>query len=115
MLEWYRAFGSMEEVMGDTEAVVRAPADGSTLLVSVNTLVMNRSLYPQAPFDPLRDLTPVGLTSWGQLMLVTHPKAGFKTAGDLVDAARRAPGPAGLRAGVQRLTARAECLSTTTG
>ena len=75
-----------------TEAVVRAAPDGNTLLVSVNTLVMNRSLYPQAPFDPLRDLTPVGLTSWGQLMLVTHPKTGFKTAGDLVDAARRAPG-----------------------
>ncbi len=75
-----------------TEAVVRAAPDGNTLLVSVNTLVMNRSLYPQAPFDPLRDLTPVGLTSWGQLMLVTHPKTGFKTASDLVDAARRAPG-----------------------
>src|SRR5690606_29802824 len=28
-----------------TEAVVRAAPDGSTLLVSVNTLVMNRSLY----------------------------------------------------------------------
>src|SRR5215510_3889931 len=27
-----------------TEAVVRSPADGNTLLVSVNTLVMNRSL-----------------------------------------------------------------------
>ncbi len=75
-----------------TEAVVRAAPDGNTLLVSVNTLVMNRSLYPQAPFDPLRDLTPVGLTSWGQLMLVTHPKTGFKTASDLVDAARKAPG-----------------------
>ena len=41
-----------------TEAVVRAPADGNTLLVSVTTLVMNRSLYPQLPFDPLKDLVP---------------------------------------------------------
>ena len=46
-----------------TEAVVRAAPDGNTLLVSVNTLVMNRSLYPQLAFDPVRDLTPVGLTS----------------------------------------------------
>lgn len=75
-----------------TEAVVRAAPDGNTLLVSVNTLVMNRSLYPAATFDPLRDLTPVSLTSWGQLMLVTHPKSGFKTAADLVEAARKAPG-----------------------
>src|SRR4051812_29407979 len=29
-----------------TESVVRAPADGNTLLVSVNTLVMNKGLYP---------------------------------------------------------------------
>ncbi|WP_430407590.1 tripartite tricarboxylate transporter substrate binding protein [Hydrogenophaga sp.] len=48
-----------------TEAVVRAAPDGSTLLVSVNTLVMNRSLYPQLGFDPVRDLEPVSLTSLG--------------------------------------------------
>src|SRR5947207_3201729 len=35
-----------------TEAVVRAPADGSTLLVTVNTLVMNRALFPRLAFDP---------------------------------------------------------------
>lgn len=75
-----------------TEAVVRAPADGNTLLVSVNTLVMNRGLYPQLPFDPVKDLVPVSLTSWGQLILVAHPGTGFKTAEDLVAAARARPG-----------------------
>lgn len=75
-----------------TEAVVRAPADGNTLLVSVNTLVMNKGLYPQLPFDPLKDLVPVSLTSWGQLILVVPPSAGFKTAHDLVAAARAKPG-----------------------
>jgi tripartite-type tricarboxylate transporter receptor subunit TctC len=75
-----------------TEAVVRAAANGSTLLVSVNTLVMNRSLYPKLPFDPIKDLVPVTLTSWGQLILVSHPKTGYKTAGALVAAAKAAPG-----------------------
>jgi tripartite-type tricarboxylate transporter receptor subunit TctC len=75
-----------------TEAVVRAPADGNTLLVSVNTLVMNKGLYPQLPFDPVKDLVPVSLTSWGQLILVTPPTTGFKTAGDLVAAAKARPG-----------------------
>ena len=56
-----------------TEAVVRAAPNGSTLLVSVNTLVMNRSLYPSLPFDPVKDLVPVSLTSWGQLLLVANP------------------------------------------
>lgn len=75
-----------------TEAVVRAAPNGATLLVTVNTLVMNASLYPQLPFDPVKDLTPVSLTSWGQLLLVTNPKAGYKSAMDLVTAARKAPG-----------------------
>lgn len=75
-----------------TEAVVRAAPNGSTLLVSVSTLVMNRSLYPQLPFDPVKDLIPVSLTSWGQLLLVSHPQAGYKTAADLVAAAKRRPG-----------------------
>lgn len=75
-----------------TEAVVRAKPDGNTLLVSVNTLVMNRSLYPQLAFDPVKDLVPVGLTSWGQLLLVTHPQSGFKSAAELVAAAKSRPG-----------------------
>jgi tripartite-type tricarboxylate transporter receptor subunit TctC len=75
-----------------TEAVVRSPADGNTLLVSVNTLVMNKGLYPQLPFDPVKDLVPVSLTSWGQLLLVTNPSTGFKSAADLVAAAKARPG-----------------------
>ena len=75
-----------------TEAVVRAAPNGGTLLVSVNTLVMNRSLYPQLPFDPVKDLVPVSLTSWGQLLLVTPPQTGLRTAVDLVQAARSRPG-----------------------
>ena len=75
-----------------TEAVVRAAPNGQTLLVSVNTLVMNRSLYPKLPFDPIKDLVPVSLTSWGQLLLVTNPATGFRTAADLIQAARARPG-----------------------
>lgn len=75
-----------------TEAVVRSAPNGNTLLVSVNTLVMNRSLYPKLPFDPVKDLVPVSLTSWGQLLLVAHPGTGWHTAGDLVQAAKARPG-----------------------
>lgn len=75
-----------------TEAVVRAAPDGSTLLVSVSTLVMNPGLYPTLSFDPVKDLTPITLTSWGQLLLVTHPRTGYKSTADLLAAARRQPG-----------------------
>ena len=74
-----------------TQEVVRAPADGSTLLVSVNTLVMNRALYSKLAFDPLKDLEPVTLTSWGQLVLVASPKSGINSAQELVERARAKP------------------------
>ena len=60
-----------------TEAVVRAAPDGATLLVSVSTLVMNRSLYPKLSFDPTKDLEPITLTSWGQLVLVASSASGL--------------------------------------
>ena len=75
-----------------TQEVVRAPADGTTLLVTVNTLVMNRALYPNAGFDPLKDLDPVTLTSWGQLLLVTSKKSGIRTAQELLQRAKERPG-----------------------
>jgi tripartite-type tricarboxylate transporter receptor subunit TctC len=75
-----------------TEAVVRAPADGSTLLVTVNTMVMNRALYPRLAFDPVRDLEPVSLTSWGTLLLVAGGKTGIQSAQDLLARAKARPG-----------------------
>lgn len=75
-----------------TLEVVRALPDGSTLLVTVNTLVMNRALFPNAGFDPLRDLDPVTLTSWGQLVLVASNRSGIDSAHELVARARAKPG-----------------------
>ena len=75
-----------------TEAVVRATPNGGTLLVSVNTLVMNRSLYPKLPFDPVKDLVPVSLTSWGQLLLVANPSSGWRSADNLLRDAKSRPG-----------------------
>ena len=75
-----------------TEAVVRAPADGNTLLVTVNTLVMNRALYPKLAFDPVRDLEPISLTSWGTLLLVASKSAGIASVQELLAKAGARPG-----------------------
>ena len=75
-----------------TEAVVRASADGSTLLVTVSTLVMNRALYPGSSFDPVKDLEPVSLTSYGQLLLVASRASNIQSAQDLLARARARPG-----------------------
>ncbi|CAN7246181.1 tripartite tricarboxylate transporter substrate binding protein [Acidovorax sp. LjRoot118] len=75
-----------------TQEVVRAPADGATLLVSVNTLVMNMALYPKQGFNPLTDLQPVGQTSWGQLLLVASEGSKIQSLKELVERARAKPG-----------------------
>jgi tripartite-type tricarboxylate transporter receptor subunit TctC len=75
-----------------TEAVVRAAPNGSTLLVSVNTVVMSRSLFPKLSFDPVKDLVPVTLTSKGQLLLVASPQTPYKSTAELIAAAKRRPG-----------------------
>ncbi len=75
-----------------TEAVVRAAPDGNTLLVTVNTLVMNRALFPKLTFDPLKDLEPISLTSWGQLILVASKASGIQSAQDFLAQARARPG-----------------------
>jgi tripartite-type tricarboxylate transporter receptor subunit TctC len=75
-----------------TEIVVRSPPDGATLLVTVNTLVMNRSLYQKMSFDPLKDLEPIVLTSWGQLVLVASKQSGIQSASDFIARAKAQPG-----------------------
>ena len=75
-----------------TELAARAAADGHTLLMSVNTLVMVPSLNPKAPYDPVRDFAPVSTVALGRLSLVTHPSLGVKSVAELLALARREPG-----------------------
>lgn len=72
--------------------VVRSAPDGTTLLVSVNTLVMNPALYPKAGFNPLTDLAPVSITSRGQLLLVASAAAKIDSLQGLIAKAKARPG-----------------------
>ena len=76
-----------------SERVARAKPDGHTLLVQVNTLVMNKSLYKTLSYDPVGDFTPVAQTSWGTLLLVANPNVQkAATVGEVVNAAKAKPG-----------------------
>ncbi|MDM0077610.1 tripartite tricarboxylate transporter substrate binding protein [Variovorax sp. J2P1-59] len=76
-----------------SEKVARAKPDGYTLMVQVNTLVMNKSLYKSLAYDPIADFTPVSLTSWGTLLLVTNPNVQkTTTVAQMVAAAKAEPG-----------------------
>ena len=74
-----------------SQQVALARADGHTLMSSVNTLVMNASLYKNLPYDPVADFAPIGLTAWGSLVLVAHPSQKPGTLAELIAAAKASP------------------------
>lgn len=66
------------------EFVVRTPADGYTLLMTNDQLVLHASSAAKLAYDPIRDFTPVGLVSRGPIVLGVHPDFPAKTLPELV-------------------------------
>jgi tripartite-type tricarboxylate transporter receptor subunit TctC len=56
-----------------TAAVVRAPADGNTLLYAASTIAMSQSVYKTLPYDAGRDLQAVTVTLTIPFVLASHP------------------------------------------
>ena len=75
------------------QAVARAAPDGYTVLITTNTThAANEHLYRKLSYDPVKDFVPVtGLGKGGQV-LVVNAQAPFKDVGELLAAARKAPG-----------------------
>ncbi|OZI75822.1 MULTISPECIES: Bug family tripartite tricarboxylate transporter substrate binding protein [Bordetella] len=68
--------------------VVRAPADGYTLLLGANGLATNPWLDRNLPFDPLKDLAPVARVGYAPLVLVVDAESPYQTLQGLLQAAR---------------------------
>lgn len=76
-----------------TEAAVRSPADGYTLVYgSIGTLVVNPLIIRDLTYDVSRDLVPIGFLVDIANVLVIPPARSWRTVADLVAAARAAPG-----------------------
>jgi tripartite-type tricarboxylate transporter receptor subunit TctC len=75
-----------------TEVAAKSPADGTTLLMGGNTMLISSQLYKNVPFHPLKDFTPLTLAATGTLMLVAHPKVNVRTVQELVQLAKSKPG-----------------------
>jgi tripartite-type tricarboxylate transporter receptor subunit TctC len=75
-----------------THAAARAAPDGQTLLVTVNTFVMNASLYHSLPYDPEKSFVPIAEIANGVLALVVHPSINVNTFSELIAVARSKPG-----------------------
>ena len=79
-------------VLGTME-VVRAPADGLTLLCATNShLATNVSLVKNLPYDPERDLTPIAGMITGMQVLLVRAGSPIRSFKDFIAQARQRPG-----------------------
>lgn len=70
--------------MNATLSVVKAPADGYTLLQNGVTLSVNPSLYRQVPYDAASDLAPVAYLVSAPQILVVNPSLGVHTLAEFL-------------------------------
>jgi tripartite-type tricarboxylate transporter receptor subunit TctC len=79
--------------------VVKAAKDGQTILITINAaLTFRRVLEPQSvQYDPLKDLTPLGLTTRIPSILAVRDDLPYRNLAELIEHAKKNPG--GVRAG----------------
>jgi len=75
-----------------TEAVVRAAADGYTLLYATTSNAINATLYGNLDFNFIRDIAPVAGIIHAPLVMVVNPSFPAKTVSDFIAYAKASPG-----------------------
>ena len=69
----------------------RSAPDGHTLVLSVNTFLMNAALYKSLPYDPVKSFDPIIELATGALALAVHPSVNAVNARELIAAAKARP------------------------
>jgi tripartite-type tricarboxylate transporter receptor subunit TctC len=73
-------------------AVVRAEPDGHTIMATSSALAIAPWIVPSMPYDTARDLAGALMIGQNANVLIVPPARGWKTAQDLVAAAKAKPG-----------------------
>lgn len=75
------------------QRVAAAPPDGYTLLFGTsNEMVSVAQMRHPAPYDSLRDFTPIGMIGSQPGVLLASPRLGVRTPSELIDVLRSRPG-----------------------
>ena len=75
------------------EMVAKSPPDGYTIVMGVSaTMVLNPSLYPKLPYDPIKDYAPVTQGTLYPYILIVHPSIPARSIAELVALAKAHPG-----------------------
>ena len=71
--------------------VAKSAPDGYSMLLHTSSYTTNAAVQPNLPFDPIQDLTAVGMICKGALALVVHPSLPVKTVKEFVALAQSRP------------------------
>jgi tripartite-type tricarboxylate transporter receptor subunit TctC len=82
-----------------TEAVVRSPADGYTLLLSNSVNAINAALYEKLNYDFIRDTVPVAGIISVPLLMEVNPSVPAKTVPEFIVYAKANPGKVNMASG----------------
>ena len=74
------------------QALVKAEADGYTLLYNTSSIVIAPWVYKSVGFDPLKDFAPVALTAAVPLVLATNVQLTAESPRELIDQVKKNPG-----------------------
>ncbi len=73
------------------EAVVRSPADGTTLLWGVQPQIVILPAIAKVPYDPVKDLAPISVLATNPFVLVVSGKLPVRTVAEFVAYVRAQP------------------------
>jgi tripartite-type tricarboxylate transporter receptor subunit TctC len=75
------------------DLAAKAKPDGYTLLMgTVSTHAINPNLYPNMPYDPVKDFAPVAMVARMPNLLVLHPSVPAANVAELIALAKARPG-----------------------
>ena len=74
------------------EITAQAPPDGHTIQMIPEGWVINASIYPKLPFDPVAGFTAIGIVAMVPNMMVVHPALPVRNVQEFIALARKRPG-----------------------
>ena len=75
-----------------TDVTAKAAPDGYTLLMVASSYTVIPATTPKLPYDPERDLAPVGMVAKNSLLFLVNPKVQANSLAEFVALAKASPG-----------------------